>query len=418
MLVKTILNRLEKHRGFHYESVRLMDGPGRLELLVTIKPRAGGRALCSGCELPRPGYDTQATVRRFEYVPLWAIAVFFLYAMRRVNCPDCGVRTEKVPWADGKRQLTTTYMWFLAIWSKQMSWQAVAVAFRTTWDNVYSSAQMAVEWGRQHVDLSGVGSIGVDEIQWQRGQNYLTLVYQIDNHCKRLLWIGRERTEATLTRFFAWFGTTRTADLRFIASDMWKPYLNVIARAAGQALHVLDRFHIMSHMSKAIDEVRAGEARTIRAKGCIPVLKKSRWLFLKRRENLTAHQEVKLSELLHHNLRTVRSYLLKEGFQTFWEYVSPTWAGRFLQTWCTQVMRSRIEPMKKVARMLRNHHDLILNWFRAKGTVSSGTVEGLNNKARITTRRAFGFRTFAAAEIALYHTLGNLPEPKFTHRFC
>lgn len=199
---------------------------------------------------------------------------------------------------------------------------------------------------------------------------------------------------------------------------MWKPYLKVIAKKAGQAIHVLDRFHVMSHMNKAIDEVRAQEARALKAKGHEPLLKHSRWLLLKRPENLNERQEVRLAEIVRHNLRSVRSYLLREDFQGFWEYVSPNWAGEFLDRWCTRTMRSKIEPMKKVARMLRRHRDLLLNWFRAKGQISAGTVEGLNLKVKLTTRKAYGFRTFRAIEIALFHTLGALPEPETTHRFC
>lgn len=413
-----MLNAVEKYSGFVYSTVRLVGSGGTKELEVMVRPRAGSKAICSGCDQPRPGYDMQPEHRRFEYVPLWGVAVFFLYCMRRVDCPTCNVRVEKVPWAIGKSRMTTSYAWFLAIWAKRMSWKAVADAFHTTWDNVFSSVAMAVEWGRAHVDLSGVKSIGVDEISWKHGQKYLTLVYQIDVGYKRLLWIGQERTEATLRGFFTWFGTEKTAALKFVCSDMWRPYLKVIAQKAGQALHILDRFHIMAHISKAIDKVRAEEVRSLKAKGLEPVLKDSRWVFLKRPENLTDKQDVKLADLVSYNLRTVRSYLLKEEFQSFWEYVSPGWAGRFLEKWCTKVMRSRIEPMKKIAKMLRNHHPLILNWFKAKGLVSSGSVEGLNNKARITTRRAFGFRTYQAAEIALYHTLGELPEPELTHRFA
>ena len=119
-----------------------------------------------------------------------------------------------------------------------------------------------------------------------------------------------------------------------------------------------------------------------------------------------------------YNLRTVRSYLLKEDFQFFWSYTSPYWAGQFLETWCTRTLRSKLEPMKKIARMLRRHRELLLNYFRAHGQLSSGVVEGLNTKAKLTTRKAFGFRTYHALELALYHTLGALPEPQFTHRFC
>ena len=151
--------------------------------------------------------------------------------------------------------------------------------------------------------------------------------------------------------------------------------------------------------------------------GYEPVLTKSRWCILKRPENLTEEQDCKLAELLRYNLKTVRGYLLKEQFQLFWNYVSPTWAGKFLDRWCNRAMRSRIAPMKKVARSLREHRELILNWFRAKGAVSTGAVEGLNTKAKLTTRKAFGYSSYEMIEIALYHTLGNLPEPEFTHRF-
>ena len=124
-----------------------------------------------------------------------------------------------------------------------------------------------------------------------------------------------------------------------------------------------------------------------------------------------------LRDLLRYNLKTVRAYLLKEAFQQLWDYNSPAWAGKFLDDWCRQVMRSRIEPMKKIARSLRQHRELILNYFRAQKLLSSGVVEGLNNKAKVTMRKSYGFRTFRCLELALYHSLGKLPEPESTHEF-
>ena len=109
--------------------------------------------------------------------------------------------------------------------------------------------------------------------------------------------------------------------------------------------------------------------------------------------------------------------VLREDFQQFWEYVSPAWAGKFLDALCTRTMRSQLEPMKKVVRTLRNHRELILNWFRAAGQLSSGVVEGFNNKVKLTTRKSYGFRTYEAVETSLYHNLGALPEPEFTHKF-
>lgn len=417
MQLKTILNRVQKFKSFVYTAVRWAEHAGKPVLEVEVQPRANGRGVCSSCERPGPGYDRLAS-RRFEFVPLWGIKVFLVYAPRRIDCRDCGVRVERLPWASGKHRLTDAYAWFLARWARRLSWQEVAEVFSSSWDSVFRSVALAVHWGRAHADYAGVEAIGIDEIAWQRGHRFLTLVYQIDAHCKRLLWVGEHRRVKTLLRFFRWFGKERSARLQFICSDMWKPYLKVIAKKAGQALHVLDRFHIMMHFSKAIDKVRAEEARELKAQGYEPVLTKTRWLLLKRPEHLSEQQDTRLADLLQYNLKSVRSYLLKEEFQLFWDYVSPHWAGRFLDRWCTKTMRSKIEPMKKVARMLRKHRELLMNWFRAKGQLSSGVVEGFNAKAKLTSRKSFGFRTYHAAEIAFYHALGALPEPEFTHKFC
>ena len=416
MRLQTILNRIHRHGSFVYEKVRFLEEGEELALEAEIRPRANGRLKCSGCGCRRPGYDTLSP-RRFEFVPLWGIAVYFVYAMRRVNCPKCGIVVESVPWGSGKQKATTTYAWFLANWAKRLSWSEVAAAFHTSWGQVFRSVEMAVTWGLEHRDLEDVEAIGVDEVLWQRGYRFLTLVYQIDQGMRRLLWVGEDRTMKTLLHFFRFFGPERSARLRFICTDMWKPYLNVIAEKASEAIHVLDRFHIMAHMNKAINQVRAQEARRLKADGYVPHLKGMRYCLLKRPENLTESQEVKLAELLQYNLKSVRAYLLKEDFQGFWEYVSPAWAGKFLDRWCTRTMRSRIEPMKRVARMLRGHRELLLNWFRARGTVSAGVTGGLNNKLKLTLKKAYGFRTFQAVEIALYHTLGNLPQPQPTHRF-
>jgi len=229
---------------------------------------------------------------------------------------------------------------------------------------------------------------------------------------------GENRTKEVLESFFDHLGGEILPTLKFVCSDMWRPYLEVIRSRAGHALQILDRYHIMAMMNRAIDEVRANEARRLKADGYEPVLKHSRWCLLKRMHNLTSKQVVKLRELLRYNLRTVRCYLLKEEFQRFWDYNSPAWARKFLREWCTRTMRSRLEPMKKVARSLRAHEGLLLNWFEARGEISAGAVEGLNLKAKLTMRKSYGFRTNQGIETALYHQLGHLPEPESTHEFC
>jgi transposase len=411
----TILNRCHHFPGFVYHQARFSLDHRSIE--IAVRPRKGSAAICSRCHLPAPGYD-QLPERRFEFIPFWGFLVFLLYSMRRVDCPRCqAVVVEQVPWGDGKRTLSKAYMLILARWARRLSWKETAEAFRTSWEKVFDAVEYVVTFGLEHRVLGRIDAIGVDEIQYAKGHKYLTLVYQIDLDVTRLLWVGRERTIESFQGFFEVIGDQLASKIVFVCSDMWEPYLKVIREKCSEALHILDRFHIVAKMNQALDEVRAGESRRMAREGLEPVLKKSRWLLLKREENLKTEQRFRLRDLLRYNLKTVRAYLLKESFQQLWDYNSATWAGRFLDVWCRHVMRSRIEPMKKIARSLRQHRELILNYFRAQKMLSSGVVEGLNNKAKVTMRKSYGFRTFPALELALYHSLGKLPEPESTHDF-
>ena len=245
--------------------------------------------------------------------------------MRRVDCKQCGVVVvEEVPWGSGKHSSTKVHMHFLGHWARKLSWKETAEAFRTSWDKVHDSVAYLVTWGLAHRVLGPIRAIGVDEVQYSKGHKYLTLVYQIDAGCTRLLWIGKERTVKTFEAFFAMIGPELSAKIEFVCSDMWKPYLRVIREKCGQALHILDRFHIVKKLQEAVDDVRSAEAKRMVRDGYEPLLKKSRWCLLKRPENLTPKQKVKLRDLLRYNLQSVRAYLLKEDFDQFWDYVSPT----------------------------------------------------------------------------------------------
>ena len=421
--VKTILNRIQHFAGFVYREVRFgYSARGRLRIHVCLEPHRCSRGSCSACRKPAPGYD-RLPQRSWLFVPLWGIKTYFFYAPRRVDCPVHGVVVEHIPWSDGKRPVTITMMCFLSRWARRLSWRETARAFRTSWECVYRSVEWFVQWGLAHRKLENVRSIGVDEIHWgksKRADNFLTVVYQIDSHCRRLLWVGKRRTQATLRRGLAALGEEVVSGLRFVCSDMWRPYLNVIADRATSALHVLDRFHITMHLNQAVDQVRRAESGRLRAIASAQAahLKNMRWQLLRRGSRVRGKARQQLNALAASKLVTARAWILKEIFQHFWSYRSLTWARYFLDYWTWRALRSRIEPMMRVARMLRAHQELLLNWFRAKGEVSSGAVEGLNNKIRVVTRRSYGFRTYDAMEIAMYHTLGRLPEPELTHRFC
>lgn len=415
MRIQTILNHCCPLKSFVYTSCDFDEN--RAELMVTIEPRKNGQVICSGCGKPRKVYD-HLNKRDFSFVPLWNIPVRFEYHMRRVDCPECGVKVEELPWAEGKSRTTKAYQIFLAGWAKKLSWSDVARAFGSSWDTVFRSVKMVVEYGLEHRNLNDVTAIGVDEIQYAKGHQYLTLVYQIDAGTRRLLFVGKDRTCKTLLRFFYEFGRERTALLKFVCSDMWRPYLKVIRKKAPLALNILDRFHIVKKLNEAVNKVRVEEVKKLRSEGYDQdILKNTKYCLLKNPENLTEKQDIKLTDVLQYNLKSVRAYLLKESFQLFWNYKSAYWAEWYLNKWCARAMRSRLDPIKAFVGTIRRHQPLILNWFKARKQYSSGVVEGLNRKVNLVTRKSYGFRSYEVLKIALFHTTGDLPEPALKHMF-
>ena len=418
MRMETLLNRVFWVKSFVYEGVSIQRIGRRDAIVVDIRARQNGLPACSRCGKAGPVYDHMPDHRQFEFIPLWNIPVYFHYTMRRVDCEECGVRVERVPWAEGKSPVTKPFALFLARWAKRLSWEETAKSFCTTWDTVFRSVKQTVEYGLKHRQLDGITAIGVDEIQYGKGHQYLTLVYQINAGIRRLLFVGKERKAKTLLRFFRDFGKERCEKLEFVCSDMWKAYIKVIKKKAPNALHILDRFHIVQKLGQAIDKIRATEVKRLAAEGYDEeVLKHTKYCFLKKEGNLTEKQKTKLTDVLQYDLKSVRAYLLKESFQLFWNYKSPYWAEWYLNKWCARAMRSRLEPIKDFVRTLRRHQPLIMNWFKAQKQYSSGIVEGLNRKINLVTRKSYGFRNYEVLKIALFLTMGELPEPEFTHRF-
>src|SRR5690242_303654 len=254
MELTTILNRCYCFAGFVYEHARFSTDKKSIEVLV--RPRKGSASVFSRCHLPAPGYD-QLAERRFEFIPLWGFFVFLLYALRRVDCRRCGVlAVEAVPSGDRTRTLTEAYMLFLARWARRLSWKETAECFRTSWDKVFDAVEHVVAWGLEHRTLGQIDAIGVDEIQYAKGHKYLTLVYHIDIGITRLLWVGRERTIESFQGFFTTMGAEVISKIVFVCSDMWEPYLKLIRENCSEALHILDRFHIIANMNKALDNVQ------------------------------------------------------------------------------------------------------------------------------------------------------------------
>lgn len=416
MHLKTILNRVEPYKGFVYAKASFEELESGERLRVELRARRNGFPICSGCGRRGASYD-RLPAREYAFVPLWGIAVVLVYAARRVDSRRCGVKVEQVPWAAGKSPISRSLALYLADWAKVLPWQEVARRFGVNWQQVFESVKHVVEWGLGQRDLSGVRAIGIDEIQFGKGQQYLTVVYQLCGPVRRLLYVGQKRDSEALLTFFMQQGKGWCANIEHVCTDMWKAYLSVIKTELLNAKHILDRFHIVKLLNEAVDQVRREEAAKLRKQG-VDLLKGMKYSFLKRPENLNEMQARNLNQALSKRwLATVRAYLWKEKFQLFWEYECPQAARGYFRRWCRGAARSRLRPLKKFVKTMRAHEDLIMNWFEAKKQFSSGAVEGMNRKVNLITRKSYGYRNYEVLKIALFHTLGHLPEPERTHRF-
>ncbi|VAX29731.1 Mobile element protein, partial [hydrothermal vent metagenome] len=256
MRIISLLNKCSNLKSFVYSKDSIEEVKGAEAYVVDIRARKNGLAKCSICDQPMPVYDRQKVSRLFEFVPLWGIKVYFRYRMRRVSCSKCGVKIESIPWAEGKNHLTKPYQIFLAKWARRLSWKETSEAFQTSWENVYRSVKSVVEYGLAKRSLDGITAIGIDEWMYAKGHKYLTLVYQINDGMKRLLFIEDGRTKKALNNCFDQLDAEGRKGIQFVCTDMWKNYLDVIAERIPQALNILDRFHIVQALNKALDKVR------------------------------------------------------------------------------------------------------------------------------------------------------------------
>jgi transposase len=379
---------------------------------ILLELRRRRRLPCGTCGT-RGRVRDRLACRQWKHAPFWGIAAVLLYAPARVSCKTCNrVRVEAMPWSQGKSRLSVGLVWLLSTWCKLLAWDVVARLFDVHWNTVAAAVRQAVAYGLEHRELGETLYIGIDELSRQKGHVYVTNVYDLKD--KRLIWSGEGRSKETLEEFFAEHGKALKDKVKGVCCDMWQPYIDMVKERLPDATLVFDKFHIIQHLLRAVDEVRREESRVLK-KGNPELLKRTRYLWLKNPENLTDKQRARLGHLEKLNLRCNRAYFLKESFREFWNYKYKGWAKRFLKKWFWWATHSRLEPMRNFAWMLRRQEDDILNYFEMR--IDNGAVEGMNNKAKVVSHRCYGFRTASNYITALYHCLGKLPEPELVHKF-
>lgn len=273
--VKDILSKSCPIKGFLFRTVEMTESPKKL-IKVTIEPRKNNRAKCSCCGKSVPTYDTSPSERSFDCIPLWNIPVRFYYRMRRVDCRHCGrIITEAIPRAIGKHRLTNDFRIFLAQWSRLLSWKDCARMFHAKWDSVFRSVQWVVQYGLAHRVPEEITANGIDEVAYAKGHHFMTIIYQTNDGARRLLGIVKDRNKAGLGRWLTQtLSQSQLSAIKFVGTDMWRPYLKVIREILPQALNIPDRFHIAKKLNEAVEEVRKQETKELATRGYEPVLKK------------------------------------------------------------------------------------------------------------------------------------------------
>lgn len=408
MLIATIIRQTVSLQGFKIESVE----ENNCTIIAKLAPDQRFRPRCGVCKAVGIYRDMRKT-RHFRHVPMWGYPVFFVYSPRRVRCRACGaIRVEHMPWASGKRRQTAAFSCFIATWARLLPWQEVARLFNCAWGTVASAVEFVVNHGLKHRDLSDVVLIGIDEISRKKGHHYLTNVYDLSKG--KLIWSGQGRTKDTLRDFFAFLGKERASQIKGICCDMWQPYIDIVKEYAPQATLVFDKFHIVRHLMEAVDKVRREEIYE-KGREHKDLMKNTRYIWLKNPWNLTDNQRIRFSGLEKLNLKINRAYLLKESFRNLWAYKTMHWASKYLKKWFWWATHSRLKPLRDFAWLIRRHEENILSYFILP--IDNGSVEGLNNKAKVVSRRAYGFRTAKNYILNLYHCLADLPMPKLLHSF-
>jgi transposase len=376
--------------------------------MIVYIDRMGKRLLrCGVCRRRCLEVHSVRKEREWRDLAMRQSQLLLRYCPRRVECPRCGIRVEDFPWAAPWARVTRALGNAVAKLGREMSWQGTARQYGLNWKTVAGIVKRAVRYGLRHRKQPPVHVIGIDEVSRRKGQVYVTVVYDLERRV--LLWVGEDRTEEAVKKFFTEeMGRRRCGTVQVVCMDMWSAYAKLVREYAPQAQILFDRFHIVKHLQEAVDEVRSSEMRRLSGQQKA-TFKKTRWLLLKNPWNLTNDQKERLSTLVRWNTPIVRAYYLKESFQLFWDYRQPKRAEEHLHKWMNSAMRSRLEPFKRFVRMLRSHLDGILPWTKLR--LSNGAVEGMNNKIKSISHRSFGFRSAEYFIAVIYHCCARLPLP-------
>jgi transposase len=315
-------------------------------------------------------YDRK--VRRVRDLSCGDTRIFLEVEVRRVECRRCGkVKQERLDFLADNPFYTKRFAYYVG-------------------QRCRAAPIKDMEAQLKRVGTPGPQVIGVDEISIRKGHDYRIVVSDLVRG--RPIWFGGEdRSEASMSQFYAWLGKKKSSRIRLAVMDMWKPFRLATNAHAPQAAILFDKFHVIRHLGEALDAVRKSEYARLQGRER-RYIKGQKYTLLSRRENLSLDGKKALKVLLAANKRLNTAYVLKESFGQLWSYEREGWARRFFENWRASLKWQRLPPYEKFAEMIDRHWDGIAAYCRLENKVSLGFVEGLNNKIRVIQRRAYGLR--------------------------
>jgi transposase len=311
--------------------------------------------------------------------------------IRRVQCRRCDkVKRERLDWISDNPFYTKRFAFFVGRRCREMSLQAVARELRLDWHTVKALDQQYMEEQLRRAPQARPRVVGIDEVSVGQGHQYRIVVSDLEK--RRAIWFGgTDRSEASLDQFYQWLGPQRRQAVSLAVMDMWKAFALSTQKQAPAAAILYDKFHVLRHLSRALDRVRKQEYARLAGQDR-SYIKGQKYTLLSKRENLSLDGRRALKKLLAANRRLHTAYLLKESFDQLWEYRSEAWARRFFDHWKAALKWQRLKPYEEFAELIERHWNGIALYCRSENRFALGFVEGLNNKIRVLQRRAYGLR--------------------------
>lgn len=364
----------------------------------------GHRFGCPECDVALAVYD-HAEERVWRHLDSCQFMTYLHARAPRVNCPEHGVRQARLPWAQARSRFTSLFERLAIDVLLATDVTGATRILRISWDEAWSMMERAVARGRQAKGPQAPAHLGVDEKAVAKGHRYLTLVCDLSQ--ATVEYIADERKQASLDGYFARLSLAQRAAIEAIAMDMWEPYVQSCLAHVPEAATkiVFDRFHIMGHMGKALDQVRKSEHRSLRAAGD-DTLVGSKYLWLYAQENLPPQHRSRFARLKASTLKTARAWAIKESLRGLWDYSREAWAKRHWQQWYFWATHSRLAPVIETARLIHRHLPNILTYFMHP--ITNAVSEGLNSKIQTIKKRAYGFRNREHFKTAIYFHCGGL----------